>query len=273
MATKPAAKSKSAAPSKSTAVARAKIALPANAAEIEAAEVAALGDKLAAPTGRTILVTQSKEFKFPDGTKVDSFKGVIVAFGAMNAYYEGEFDRDNIVPPNCFAVGVVKNDDLIASEKSPDPQNAEDGGACATCWANQWKSAPKGNGKACKNSIKLAILCHDGEVRPMGLSATALKPFGDYVREIVETYGKAPSAVLTEFSFADSDWSSVRCGNAMLLDDDQRALVFAKKDEALAILLQEPDTSEFEEKVVAKRDKPKAGKKAAGTSSRARARA
>ena len=57
----------------------------------EAAEVAALGDKLAAPTGRTILVTQSKEFKFPDGTKVDSFKGVIVAFGAMNAYYEGEF--------------------------------------------------------------------------------------------------------------------------------------------------------------------------------------
>ena len=181
-------------------------------------------------------------------------------------------DRDNIVPPNCFAVGVVKNDDLIASEKSPDPQNAEDGGACATCWANQWKSAPKGNGKACKTASSWQSCCHDGEVRPMGLSATALKPFGDYVREIVETYGKAPSAVLTEFSFADSDWSSVRCGNAMLLDDDQRALV-SKKDEALAILLQEPDTSEFEEKVVAKRDKPKAGKKAAGTSSRARARA
>ncbi len=252
MATKP-----KAAPA-STAVAKAKVQLPANAADILAADVAALQSRLAAPTGKSISVTQSKQFRFPDGNTVSDFKGVIVAFVSHNAYYEGDFNRDNIVPPNCFALGVVKNDDLSASLASPDPQNPDGDNECKTCWANQWKSAAKGNGKACKNGIKLAVLCSDGEVRPMNLSSTALKPFGEYVREVAQAFGIAPYGVLTEFSFAnDSDYSSVRCGNPTRLNDDQLAQVLMSKDDALTMILAEPDVSEFETKVVALREKPK----------------
>lgn len=254
-----------------TSIAKAKLNLPANAKERMAADVAALGNKLAAPTGKAILVTQSKEFRFPDGTTVKSFKGVIVGFVSHNAYYEGDFDRDNIVPPNCFAIGVVKNDDLERSDNSPDPQPEDGGHACKNCWANQWKSAAKGNGKACKNSIKLAILCADGEVRPMGISSTALKPFGEYVREIVQAFGIAPYGVMTEFTFAPSDFSSVRCGNPLKLNEDQLAQVFAVQDDAMAMISVEPDVSEFEEKVVAVRDKPK-GKAAAKTPAKAPAK-
>lgn len=267
MATKPAGKKVPVTPdtvkAAKTAVARAKIQLPVNAADIMAADVAALGGKLAAPSGKAIQVTQSKEFRFPDTSKVASFKGVIVGFVSTNAYYEGEFDRDNIVPPNCFAIGVVKNDDLERSANSPDPQPEGNGTDCKDCWANQWKSAAKGGGKACKNGIKLAIMCDDGEVRPMSLSSTAIKPFGVYVREVVQAFGVAPYGVLTEFSFDSSDYSSVRCGNPLKLNDDQLAHALMARDDAMSMLSTEPDVSEFEEKVVAMRAKPAKGKVAA----------
>jgi hypothetical protein len=159
----------------------------------------------------------------------------------------------------------VKNDDLERSENSPDPQPEDSNDlSCKNCWANQWKSAPKGNGKACKNTIKLAVLCEDGEVRPLSLSATALKPFGEYVRDVAAAFHKPPYGVLTEFTFdPKSDFSSVRCGDPIELNDEQLAQVLMVREDAIAMISAEPDTSEFEEKVVAMRDKPK-GKAAVG---------
>ena len=261
MATKPKAAT---AASRSTAVAKPKAQLPANYQDQLAQDVAALSGQLAAPTGKSIQVTQSKQFRFPDESKMDTFKGVIVAFASMNAYYENEFNPDNIVPPNCFAIGHVKNDDLERSANSPDPQPEDGGVECKDCWANQWKSASKGNGKACKNSIKLAVLCDDGEVRPMSLSSTALKPFGEYVRDVANAFHKPPYGVLTEFTFdPKSDYSSVRCGDPLELNDEQLAQVLMVREDAIAMISQEPDCSEFEEKVVAFRNKPK-GKAAVG---------
>ena len=112
MATKPKA---APAASKSTAVAKPKAQLPANYQDQLAQDMAKLAGQLAAPTGKSIQVTQSKQFRFPDESKEDSFKGVIVAFASMNAYYEGDFDPDNIDPPNCFAIAHDKNDDLERS--------------------------------------------------------------------------------------------------------------------------------------------------------------
>ena len=247
------------------AIARAKVQLPANANETMANAMAALSSQLAAPTGKSIQVTQSKQFRFPDGSEVDNFKGVIVDFVSHNAYYEGDFDPKSIVPPNCFAIGVVKNDDLERSANSPDPQPEDGGTSCKDCWANQWKSAAKGNGKACKNSIKLAVLCDDGEVRPLNLSSTAIKDFGIYVRDVVQHLQVPPFGVLTEFRFfAGSDYSSVRCSNPIKLNNDQLAQVMSMQDMAKAMISAEPDVSEFEAKVVAARAKPVKGKAPVG---------
>lgn len=247
-----------------TAIVPAKVQLPADVqAQIEA-DVAALAGKLAAPTGKAIQVTQSKKFRFPDGTECDSFKGIITAFVSHNAYYEGDFDPKNIVPPNCFAIGVVANDNLHRSDNAPDPQTEDGETACAGCWANQWKSAAKGNGKACKNSIKVAVLCEDGETRPLSISSTALKAFGDYVRDVVKAFSVLPYGVLTEFYFAPSDFSSVRCGNPIKLNDEQLALAMYGREDALAMLSVEPDTSAFDEKVVQARAVAKKAVKVAG---------
>ena len=121
---------------KTTAVTKAKASLPmpADAAERMRADIEAMKAKLAAPGGDGIQITQSKEFKLPDGSKVDSFKGIIVDFVSFNAYYEGAYNPDNVVPPNCFAIGTVKNDDLVPSDSSPERQD-DDCGSCKGCWA------------------------------------------------------------------------------------------------------------------------------------------
>jgi hypothetical protein len=241
----------------STAVGNPKAQLPTNYEEQLQADIAALSDQLAAPAGKSITVTQSKKFRFPDETEVDEFKGVIVAFASMNAFYESEYEKGTTVPPNCFAIGHVKNDDLEASPNSPDPQHEEGDSACRNCWANQWESG-KGKGKACKNTIKLAVLCADGEVRPLSLSATALKPFGDYVRDVAQAFRKPPYGVMTTFTFdRKSDFSSVRCENALELNEEQLAQVMMVRGDALAMISEEPKVSDFEEKVVAKRNAPK----------------
>lgn len=245
---------------KTTAVAAAKVQLPADIQDQMAAEIAALKNKLAAPQGKAIQVTQSKKFRMTiadEQVELDEFKGIILDFVSMNAYYEGDFDPKNIVPPNCFAIGTVKNDSLTSSENSPDPQN-DVGGDCASCWANQWKSAAKGNGKACKNTIKLAVLCSDGEIRPLSISSTGLKAFGDYVSSVVNAFGVAPYGVMTTFSFdPKSDFSSVRCGSPLKLNDEQLALAYSRKADGHAMIMAEPDVSEFQAKVVDMRNQPK----------------
>lgn len=255
---------------KTTAVTKAKASLPmpADAAERMRADMEAMKAKLAAPGGDGIQVTQSKEFKLPDGSKVDEFKGIIVDFVSFNAFYEGAYNADNVVPPNCFAIGTVKNDDLVPSDAAPDRQD-DDCGSCKGCWANAFKSADNGKGKACKQSIRVAVLLDDGELHRLNISSTGLTAFGAYVRDVAGNLGAAPYGVMTTFTFDDKfDYPSVRCGDPVTLNDDQLAYVFSKRDDALAMLMVEPDVSEFQAKVVDARNKPK-GRAAAATTSKA----
>ena len=247
---------------------KASLPMPADAAERMRADIEAMKAKLAAPGGDGIQVTQSKEFKLPDGSKVDSFKGIIVDFVSFNTYYEGAYNPDNVVPPNCFAIGTVKNDDLVPSDSSPERQ--DDGcGFCKGCWANAFKSADNGKGKACKQSIRVAVLLDDGELHRLNISSTGLTAFGAYVRDVAGSLGAAPYGVMTTFTFDDKfDYPSVRCTDPVTLNDDQLAYVFNKRDDALAMLMVEPDVSEFQAKVVDARNKPK-GRAAAATTSKA----
>lgn len=266
---KPAAK----AATETTAVARSSrtaVAMPDDAKAQIAADIARLKEKLAAPSGDGILVSQDKHFKFPDQTKVRDFKGIIIDFVSVNAYYESKYDANNVVPPNCFAIGNVKNDELVPSNNSPDLQAEQ--GNCKTCWANAFKSADNGSGKACKQSVKLAILTDTGELQRLSISSTGLKAFGIYVRDVMDSFGTPPYGVMTTFVFDEAfEFPSVRCVDPLQLDDKQFAYAFSKRQEALGMLMVEPDVSEFEEKVVAARNKPKGRAAATAPTSKGRA--
>jgi len=243
--TKAKPEAKPAAKSTSTAIAKAKVNLPANINEQFANEVAALQKRISAPSGDRITVTQGKTFKLPNGLEVDELECVIVDFVAANFYYDTQFDRNNIVPPKCFAIGLEPAG-LVPSANSPDVQCE---GGCAGCWANQFKSAPNGRGKACSNTRLLGVIPLDADadtpIQILKVSSTGLKSFDGHVATVASKYGMPIRGVATKVSFSDDEWASLRFSviEALSTKDPLLAIAQSLKESTLTRLQVEPDVS------------------------------
>lgn len=244
MATKPAAK-KTASKSTAIAIATKKTGgAVVSVAEIQAqlkAQVEALNGKVAPASGITIQVSQSKEFKLPDGTKADELELVILDFVSSNVFYEGEYDKDNISPPACFAIGENPLA-LVPSDNSPLKQANE----CKGCPMNEFGSS--GKGKACKNTRVLAVMpAEANDETPIWLlkvSPTAIKAFDSYVRSVAATFQMPPVAVVTKVSFDEnSDYPSLRFGDPQ--PNENLSVHVARQEEAKTLLQTEPDVSQY----------------------------
>jgi hypothetical protein len=208
-----------------------------------AKEVTDLASRVGAPGGDAIKITQDKKFEFPDGTKHNGpIQLVIVDFVSANSFYEGAYDSAAISPPACFAIGTNPTQ-LVPSDKSPLKQSD----TCSACPMNQFGSA--GNGKACKNTRVLAVLPPgadaDTPLWVLKVSPTALKAFDAYVTSVARQFQLPPVGVVTEVSFDDAvSYASLRFGNPM--PNEALEVCFARKEEAAARLMVEPDVSQFE---------------------------
>lgn len=81
---------------------------------------------------------------------------VIVDWVLENVYYEGDFNADNPQPPTCFAFGrdaatMRPHDDVFEADQAQHE-------TCRGCPQNEWGSAERGRGKACRNVRRLAII-------------------------------------------------------------------------------------------------------------------
>lgn len=199
-----------------------------------------LADKINKPSGDRIQVTQNKQFKFPDGTQSDKpFEAIIVNFVSMNSYYSKPYARNEIVPPDCFALGD-KPAELVPHPKAPHKQAT----SCAVCPHNQFNSAANGRGKACNNTRRLALLpsdfTADTPLRLLNVSPTALKAFDTYVSAIAANFNAPPVKVVTTIGFDPKvDYPSLRFGAPR--PNDRLAESVARMDEAHKRLLTEPD--------------------------------
>ncbi len=208
-----------------------------------AQEVTDMAQRVGAPGGDSIRITQDKKFEFPDGTSSPGpFNVVIVDFVSANSFYEGPYDPKSIAPPACFAIGSNPTQ-LVPSDNSPVKQSD----TCSACPMNQFGSA--GNGKACKNSRVLAVLppgaTADTPLWILKVSPTALKAFDAYVTSIARQFQMPPVGVVTEVSFDEgSSYASLRFGNPTPNEDLE--VCYARKGEAMARLTTEPDVSQYE---------------------------
>lgn len=221
------------------------------------AQAAAMSERTAPPTGNSIR-TAGKKFSFPDGRKDDGpIDVVVIDFVARNEFYESDFDKDNIVPPSCFAIGTIPAK-LVASDNSPQKQSDE----CSSCPMNAFGS--KGKGKACSNTRLLAVVDPEGgadapiftlKVAPMGL-----KSFDGFVQATSRTFGLPPVGVVVTVSFDDGeDFPKLVFGDAK--PNENLEAHFARQDEARAMLNAEPDVSGYEApKPKAAKGKPAAGR-------------
>lgn len=211
--------------------------------------MAAQEGKTAPVGGNKIRVTQDKQFVLPDGTKTRGpLELVVVDFTSRNEYYEGEYDKNNIVPPTCFAIGDIPLK-LVPSDNSPVKQ----ADSCAECPANAFGS--KGAGKACKNTRLLAVLPPDADADTplwtLAVSPTAIKSWDGYVKDIQRTFGAPPVAVVTTVEFNEgSDYAQLSFGEPQPNDNIEAHL--ARVDEAKQLLAEEPDVSQYGQEKPAK---------------------
>lgn len=225
-----------------------------------AAELAGLAGRVA-PAGGDKIQLKAKKFKLPDGQETDTLRVVIVDFVAANNFYEGTYDANNISPPACFAIGQVVTN-MVPSDNSPVKQSD----ACGTCPMNQFGSA--GNGKACKNTRRLAVLPPDADADTplwvLDVSPTGLKSFDGYVRSVASKFGVTPIGVTTEITFDQTvDYGTLRFGEPE--PNENLTEHWGRRAEALERLSQEPDVSSYAEAQPAARGR---GKPAARTGAR-----
>lgn len=210
-----------------------------------ARDVAALENKTAPPSGVAIRITQDKQFILPNGIKTPGpLELVIVDFNSQNKYYTDSFDPKNILPPVCFAIGDSPTT-LVPSTNSPERQ----ADTCAACPMNQFGSAPKGEGKACKNTRVLAVLPGDADADTplwtLSVSPTSNKVFDGYVKDIARQFQVAPYGVITTVAFDPNvTYASLTFGDPH--PNQQLEVAFGRRAEAATLLKTEPDVSSYE---------------------------
>lgn len=229
--------------------AQARLQLPANVREQMAAEAAEIiASRVAAPTGSRIAIDQSKQFKLPDGTMVrDALDVIVVDFVAAQFWYEKAFDRDQLAPPMCFAIGL----DPKALVPSPNGliQQSE-GKSCSECWAFQWGSDRNGGrGKDCSTNVLLACLFPDATpespLMTVRVSSTAAKHFNSYVSLLARVHSLPPYAFATSLRFDPSvSYASLRFVDPRPLDDETLAVVMSHREAARQLLMTEPDMTQ-----------------------------
>jgi hypothetical protein len=219
------------------------------------AELDALKSRLLKPAGDKIKIS-NKQFKLPSGDILDFLDVVILDFVYFNTYYEGDYDPNKIVPPNCFALSAEQKD-MSPSANVPDCQS--DCGTCQGCWANEFGSS--GKGKACQNRVLMAILPTDAtEETPfsiLDISPTAIKGFSAYVASVASGLRRPPYGVVThiECNPATKHDVAIFSDPQPIEDEAFIALLRSRKQEARERLLTEPDVSAFK----AANDTPKKG--------------
>lgn len=265
---KPAAAGKTAASKPGTAVAvkpqggRAVVDISAIQAKLRE-QAQGMAARTAPPTGNKIMPTPGG-FKLPSGDKVPDIKGVIVDFVTFHAFYEGVFDPKNIVPPGCFAVGSNPKD-MAPTDKSPNLQ-AEN---CQVCPMNEFGSA--GEGKACKNGRRLALLPlndagddvdAEADLLILDVSPTAIKGFDKYVADLSRLYQLPPIGFITDITLdANVEYAKVQFSNPQPLPGI--AAAFERQAEATELLRTLPDFSGWVNPNAPKGKAPAPAKKAA----------
>lgn len=147
---------------------------------------------------------QNKKFTLPNGVaSAQPINVVIIDWRNTRTLYTGPFNPNNPQAPKCFALAKAL-DDLAPNEQSPDPQ----ADSCAECPHDQWGSDPAGGkGKACKNSVRLAVVpatALDGESAQMyalDIPRTSIRNWESLISRLSDS-GHLPIEFIVEVAFS-----------------------------------------------------------------------
>ncbi len=148
---------------------------------------------------------------------------VIVDHILENVYHEGEYDPDDPQGPSCFAFGrdekVMKPHDIVFEAGKQQNDCCGIPGSADCCPQNEWGSADRGKGKACKNTRRLALLpagtfdkngnfksIEDPEhyentaIAYMKLPVTSVRGYAAFVKQVAGALKRPPHGLMTKIS-------------------------------------------------------------------------
>lgn len=236
------------------------------------------GNREAQNTGKQITF-KSKQFKF-DGDKIgDTMDVVLLDYVFVNQYFSTDYDPDNITPADCFALADEEME-LKPLAEVLHRQVDTDEDMCTDCWANQWGSADRGDGKACQNRRRVAVISAElfnekdwaetldaDNVGYISLGGTTLKAWRTYTNKVGKKLGLAPFQVVTQLGFDDEeDFDKLTFTTLSVIEEsEQLEKLLDVTDEIQDELHAAPDFSQVHEDEPKKpqRKKPAAKKKTA----------
>ena len=125
------------------------------------ASAVAAGWPYASTQGSTPIMTLSGQ---PIGDEKGLLEAVILGGIRMNQYYEGDFTPGKPTPPVCYAIAdpAWESGEIETKLAPPTDLPSKQSDTCAACRWNAFGSG-RGNAKACKNTVRLALLPADAE--------------------------------------------------------------------------------------------------------------
>ena len=225
---------------------RGKSDLPINYADQLKSEAAEIASRISQGPRNKITSTGGSSFTLPTGATAPTMELVVLDFVVTHDFFDRPFNRNNPIPPACFAIGLNPRD-MVPSVNAPNKQ-AE---SCTNCAHNQWKSGV-GAGKACKNGRTLAVTplrpLDDGS-RPiwvLEIPPASLKFFDAYVSGIASKHKSSPIGMLTEISHEPgSAFNAPRFKEKRPLTNEELGAIFELREQAMEMITKEPDVSKY----------------------------
>jgi len=235
-----------------------------------AAEVQALKEMVGQPGGRRFKIEPSGSFTSPEGLDLGpDIRIVILDFTSRNELYLQPYDRNNLVPPDCYAIGKVIST-MVPEADSPLRQ----ADACGACPNNQFGSAATGMGKACKNTRELAFLLVDPDnpnahnepgapIYTLSVTPTSIKAFDAIVPMIARALGGPPIKAVIDVHGTPAGTYATLSFHSPVPNPDYAAHA-ARRAECLPLLTRKPDFAAY----AAKAPPPRRGVPARPTGAR-----
>lgn len=127
---------------------------------------------------------------------------IVLSSAGEHTYYTERFDSERIVPPKCFAVYPMDEQEPKPHETVPDEQKQSD--ICRTCWAHKFKSADNGRGRACAVRRRLTLVAASdldnlakAEIASLRVPPTSVNNWGKYVNRVAAQHQRPPFMVVT----------------------------------------------------------------------------
>src|SRR5512139_1514558 len=165
-------------------------------------------------SGGQFFSTKGGILTWQDAPLPDNQMAVIIVDSVLeNVYYEQEYDIDNPSSPTCFAFG--RDEKTIAPHQVVVEAGQGVSDQCDGCEMNEFGTAVRGRGKACRNTRRLALIpagtlannrftMFDEEaiasatVGFMKLPVTSVKGYATFVKQVAGTLRRPPHGIITK---------------------------------------------------------------------------